>query len=252
MSSKLLNAAMVSLLVIYLSGCGTYLARIENGQFSRDNDFYKGVNADIKMLGDDAGYLSMVCYLTIFCPIVFLASIPVDLMADTILVPHDYSRATRRRDMTYKKVLAGKTYGSIKIDFGTSIENTKNHAAAHYEVWYGKGNRSLVLRVDDVVLFESTLVAVVPYIEGYMPGSMYAYSPGGDYMQSVGVSISRSRSSDFKITSDNAVVPLQSGEVLTCSGNGKSQTVISITPYLNTDLQIFLRRDSSGGPSLRC
>ncbi|WP_339483797.1 YceK/YidQ family lipoprotein [Pseudomonas sp. RL_5y_Pfl2_73] len=252
MVGKLLRMAVMPLLVVCMSGCGTYLARLENGEFSRGNEYYKGVNADIKVLGDDVGYLSMACYVTIICPFVFLASIPIDLAVDTILVPRDYLRATRRKNMTYREVSSGASYGSIKVDFGTSVEKSKKHSEANYKVSYRKQKHSLVLWVNDVVLAGSTLTAIIPYIEGYEPQSMHAYSGGGNYLQSVGVSIDRFRFSEFRKDSDNTVGPQPSGEILTCDEYGSSQSTVSITPYLSAGLQISLRIDNHGAPSLRC
>lgn len=53
------------------------------------SDHFSGVEFDYQMLKFDQGYLSMVCYVTIVCPIAVVVSMPVDSAIDIALLPFE-------------------------------------------------------------------------------------------------------------------------------------------------------------------
>ncbi|WP_426196100.1 YceK/YidQ family lipoprotein [Pseudomonas sp. NFXW11] len=75
-----------------LSGCGTLIARTPNSH--AHYDYYKGTQANIELLtmrGSSGyeGYATVFCWISIVCPVVAIASLPVDVVADTALLPYD-------------------------------------------------------------------------------------------------------------------------------------------------------------------
>ncbi|WP_339505563.1 YceK/YidQ family lipoprotein [Pseudomonas sp. RL_105y_Pfl2_101] len=254
MVGRLLRAIVMSLAFICMSGCGTFLARVEDGWFSRnDSEYYKGVDADVKMLGgnDSAGYLTMICYMTIVCPFLFVASIPADLVVDTLLLPYDHMHATRQRRMTYRESLSVKSYGYLKFDFDLSEEKTKKNDLARYSVWYKNRQHSLVLNVDGAPLVNSISTMAVPYIEGYESKSMHVYLKSDSGYQGVNIYFGNA-GVGVKKAGDAIVNPQPSGEILTCDRHGNSKSTVSITPYLSSGLYIFLGSDRYGSALLRC
>ncbi|MGL4922779.1 MAG: YceK/YidQ family lipoprotein [Aeromonas veronii] len=85
-------------LTLSLSGCGTLLGR---EMFSDKGPwYYKGVNMDVYMLSGgnkyDGGASTIICYMSMVCPIFTLASVPVDATIDTLMLPFDLINRKRR------------------------------------------------------------------------------------------------------------------------------------------------------------
>ncbi|CAM4075370.1 hypothetical protein D3C81_481250 [compost metagenome] len=78
---------------LFLASCGTFVARGSNS-YSSGADYYKGTQANVQLLtmigasGYD-GYSTMFCWVTIVCPVFAIATLPVDMVVDTALLPHD-------------------------------------------------------------------------------------------------------------------------------------------------------------------
>lgn len=76
-----------------LSGCGTVIARIDDNHWT-DDTYYKGVQADAKLLTGDlnTGYVPIeaFCWISIVCPVVTIISMPVDAVIDTMALPFDH------------------------------------------------------------------------------------------------------------------------------------------------------------------
>lgn len=73
-----------------LSGCGTVGARMSEISMGPDpSDHFSSVEFDYQMLSFQQAYLSMVCYVTIVCPIVVVVSMPVDAVIDVALLPFE-------------------------------------------------------------------------------------------------------------------------------------------------------------------
>lgn len=89
-----------ALLALTLTGCGTFMGRGDGPHIGYPDDYYKGTQAGVKVLtfggqGYD-GYTSMFCWLSIVCPVAMIASLPVDLVIDTVLLPVDHYSYTSR------------------------------------------------------------------------------------------------------------------------------------------------------------
>lgn len=73
------------------SGCGTLFGR--NGITANSPQYYKGVSADMYVLSmqtsRDNGAAAILCYMSLVCPIFTVASLPVDAVIDTVLLPID-------------------------------------------------------------------------------------------------------------------------------------------------------------------
>ncbi|BCD83719.1 hypothetical protein PSm6_01260 [Pseudomonas solani] len=84
----------VLLLPLLLGGCGSFIARGDSAHLV-DADYYKGTQADWQLLTDglNSGYapLTLFCWMSLVCPVATLASIPLDLVVDTALLPHDHT-----------------------------------------------------------------------------------------------------------------------------------------------------------------
>ena len=80
-----------------LSGCGTLLGRGSDTppvQASHD----KGMQSDLQLPGaygaeGEAHAGTVFCYRLVVCPLVTAASLPVDAVADTLLLPADHLRS---------------------------------------------------------------------------------------------------------------------------------------------------------------
>lgn len=85
---RLMFLIIVSCLI---SGCGTLFGR--NGITADSPSLYKGVRADIYVLSmqtsRDNGGAAIVCYMSVVCPILTVASLPIDVVIDTVLLPID-------------------------------------------------------------------------------------------------------------------------------------------------------------------
>lgn len=86
-----LRTLLLATLAFTLTGCGTFLGRA--GEAS-EGDYYKGVEADMVLLGATSGSgeaegATVMCYLMVVCPLITLVSVPVDAAVDTLLLPFD-------------------------------------------------------------------------------------------------------------------------------------------------------------------
>ncbi len=86
-----LRALLLTTLAFTLSGCGTFIGRA--GEAS-NGDYYKGVEADMVLLGaagggGEADGATVMCYLMVVCPLITLVSVPLDAALDTLLLPFD-------------------------------------------------------------------------------------------------------------------------------------------------------------------
>ncbi|MOA25055.1 lipoprotein [compost metagenome] len=91
------RAAVVALITISLTGCGTILSRGEHSV--NPGDFYfMSTQASAKMLtfslpGYDA-YTSMFCWVSVVCPFATVVLMPADLVIDTVMLPYDHYQYT--------------------------------------------------------------------------------------------------------------------------------------------------------------
>lgn len=86
-----LRPLLLTALTLALNGCGTFLGRA--GEASH-GDYYKGVEADMVLLGAAGGSgeaegATVMCYLMVVCPLFTLVSVPLDAAVDTLLLPFD-------------------------------------------------------------------------------------------------------------------------------------------------------------------
>ncbi|NBF04324.1 YceK/YidQ family lipoprotein [Pseudomonas sp. Fl5BN2] len=76
---------------LLLSGCGTYVVR--SGHDWRDDRYYRGTTMNAQILtGYDMGEARKItgaCWVTVVCPILMIASLPLDAAVDTVLLPYD-------------------------------------------------------------------------------------------------------------------------------------------------------------------
>jgi uncharacterized protein YceK len=163
---------------------------MDNAGFADSSDYYKGTNTDIKVLGGQgsAGYVTMFCYVTIICPVFFLASIPADLLVDTLLVPYDYGRAARLENMDYDRARSTAKHGVIKFDFSASSSFKGDRSSIGYLVDYVNKNKKLYLYVASAPLKSSSMEAYIPLVKGYAPKEISFYY--GDTFAEIRVRIS--------------------------------------------------------------
>ena len=88
---KVRNALLVVPL-LSLVACGTLIARTPNSHTRYD--YYKGTQAYVELLTmrgatGYSGYTTVFCWMSIVCPVVAIVSLPVDVVADTALLPYD-------------------------------------------------------------------------------------------------------------------------------------------------------------------
>lgn len=176
-----LIAVVVVVIASSLAGCGTYAARMDGDRHASNADYYKATATDFDVLGFEWGYASMYCYMSIICPIAVLASIPVDLAVDTLLLPYDYSRADIDENITHAQAKAGENLGFIKFDFSGSSNLLSAVQSIGYWVRYTNGTKKAVsLYVKNPVVVDASLMAYIPVLKGYMPSSVWMYR-GGSY-----------------------------------------------------------------------
>ncbi|WP_455233438.1 hypothetical protein [Geopseudomonas aromaticivorans] len=102
MSRKQSGAGGLFAVALTLTGCGTYMERGGSAHIGYPDTYYKGTQASVKVLtfggqGYD-GYTSMFCWLSIVCPVAMIATLPVDVVVDTVLLPVDHYRYKSRLD----------------------------------------------------------------------------------------------------------------------------------------------------------
>jgi len=88
-------AGLALALCFFLSACGTITARLDPMDARIEADYYKGTTGNLYLLGlteqsrrhHYAG--TIFCVFTFVCPFLVVASAPVDLAIDTVLLPVD-------------------------------------------------------------------------------------------------------------------------------------------------------------------
>ncbi|RFD23946.1 hypothetical protein CER19_27300 [Pseudomonas sp. GL93] len=81
-------------LITMIAGCGTLVERGASSKTYHDSDYYLGVKYDWNLLTlkGQGSYdpIPTLCYLSIVCPFITLASMPVDLAVDTLMLYSDH------------------------------------------------------------------------------------------------------------------------------------------------------------------
>ncbi|MGE8497119.1 MAG: YceK/YidQ family lipoprotein [Pseudomonas sp.] len=78
---------------LVMAGCGTVVGRMHEGEPAVDT--YKGVNSDLHLIGLRPGpsgsgnAASIMCLISLVCPVLVVVSLPVDAVVDTLLLPAD-------------------------------------------------------------------------------------------------------------------------------------------------------------------
>lgn len=85
------------LILSSLASCGTLLSRNSEGSLT-EHAYYKGVQDDLMLLGmatdrQEGAAAAIFCYYMLVCPLLALVSLPVDAVADTLLLPVDYQQS---------------------------------------------------------------------------------------------------------------------------------------------------------------
>ncbi|KJH79114.1 hypothetical protein UG46_27480 [Pseudomonas fluorescens] len=91
---KKTNLIIVFIVMLGLVGCGTLMERHPHSPKTyRLNNYYPAIQHDWELLSlkgqGTYDIIPVVCYLTIVCPFVVVASMPFDFMVDTLLLPID-------------------------------------------------------------------------------------------------------------------------------------------------------------------
>lgn len=236
--NKLARLALVGLLVSSILGCGTYAARIENRNYASAADYYSGTITDFEILTFDSDLASVLCYITIVCPFVVLASIPVDLAVDTLNIPGDYARADRKEEMTHAQAGVEPNHGCIKFDFSKSDSIRFFTRPVWYWVTYKNGtDKAIRLNVDNVTLVDGSVMAYIPTFKGYLPVSIWL-GHGGGY-NSLDVEFSFSNAAPLSIDDDSklrdGLYSNNSPFAFYESGHGarSKESIVTITPFIN-------------------
>lgn len=99
---RILNAGLILTLCFTLGACGTIAARAGVDAGYNEN-YYKGTHFDLTTLGltektrETHGAGLIACIFMIVCPFIVIASVPVDLVIDTLLLPADYYQHRQRK-----------------------------------------------------------------------------------------------------------------------------------------------------------
>ncbi|HEF4762080.1 TPA: YceK/YidQ family lipoprotein [Pseudomonas putida] len=204
MIRRLAALMFVGLLVSSLFGCGTYVARIENRSYASSADYYRGVVTDFKILTFDADLASVLCYITIVCPVFVLASIPLDLVVDTLNIPYDYARADRKEEMTAAQARMEPNHGYIKFDFIESSNLPSSAGSVQYWVTYKNNTKKAIrLYVDGAPIVDASVAAYIPTFKGYLPSSIWMFYGGG--YKSLDIKFSFSNAAPLSIANGSKV-----------------------------------------------
>lgn len=84
--------AGLALIAALLGGCGSILARSQDVHLV-DADYFRSTQGDVQLLTsnlDEGSFpMSTVCWMSLICPVATVVSVPVDLVVDVALLPHD-------------------------------------------------------------------------------------------------------------------------------------------------------------------
>ncbi|WP_122299157.1 YceK/YidQ family lipoprotein [Pseudomonas syringae] len=115
-------------LITITAGCGTLVERGTSSKTYHDSDYYLGVTYDWNLLTlkGQGSYdpIPTLCYLSIFCPFITLASIPVDLAVDTLMLYSDHKNKLIE-DRKFNAYLRGRYCldGKVKDDPELNLRN---------------------------------------------------------------------------------------------------------------------------------
>ena len=181
---KLKTLSVALMLVMALSGCGTFMGRVDPSGNESDGDYYISARTDLRTLGfAEGGNKAMFpCLLTLICPVVVAFSIPVDAVVDTLMIPRDYIYADQDKILTFEQAKAQAGLGSIAFDFNKSIYLPEPQKNLSYSVMYTHVTRRqyIFLRVNEVPLADGVAVAYIPRFVDYVPYNLdikYSTSP---------------------------------------------------------------------------
>lgn len=168
------NRTMVMvILILSLTGCGTISGRLGDARMV-GTDYYIGANTDFQTLGASGGNKNMLgCYLSIVCPLFVIASVPVDAVIDTVLLPIDYLRADTIGLMTYQQAKVQNGDGSITFDFSNSNQLPEGKAMVRYAINYTGSMNDTTLFVDAVPLMNKRAVIYIPKLDKYSAAWIY-------------------------------------------------------------------------------
>lgn len=180
-----LKALLIALmLVMALSGCGTFMGRIDPSGNESDGDYYISTRTDLRTLGFTEGgnKIMFVCLITLVCPVAVAFSIPVDAVVDTLMIPRDYFYADQDKILTFEQAKAQAGLGSVAFDFSKSIYLPEPNKKLSYSVMYTHVARRqyIFLRVNEAPLVDGVAVAYIPRFVDYVPYNLdikYSTSP---------------------------------------------------------------------------
>jgi uncharacterized protein YceK len=98
----MLRAGLIITLCFTLGACGTIATRTDMDVDYKQN-YYKGTHVDLTILGftelsrESHGAGLIACVYMIVCPFIVVASVPVDLVIDTLLLPADYYQHRQKK-----------------------------------------------------------------------------------------------------------------------------------------------------------
>ncbi|MGL4318310.1 MAG: hypothetical protein ACRCTL_17065 [Pseudomonas sp.] len=67
-----------------------------------EGDYYNSTKGDLLLLGvatpdGEAHGATVVCWIMVVCPVVTLASLPIDISIDTVLIPFDALKSREQK-----------------------------------------------------------------------------------------------------------------------------------------------------------
>ena len=99
---RTLHAGLILTLCFNLVACGSIATRTDMDVDYKQN-YYKGTHVDLTILGftelsrESHGAGLIACVYMIVCPFIVVASVPVDLVIDTLLLPVDYYQHRQKK-----------------------------------------------------------------------------------------------------------------------------------------------------------
>lgn len=87
-----LKIIALSSALLFLTSCGTFIGRSEPRPV--DGDYYNSTKGGLLLLGlnnsnSEAHGATVMCWIMVVCPLITVASLPIDISIDTLLLPFD-------------------------------------------------------------------------------------------------------------------------------------------------------------------
>ncbi len=99
MSKPILAGLLLSVLLSQVA-CGTFMGRSAGSPI--EGTYYNSTKGDLLLLGlatpdGEAHGATVVCWIMVVCPVMTVASLPIDVSIDTLLIPFDALKSSEQK-----------------------------------------------------------------------------------------------------------------------------------------------------------